>query len=88
MNCIYATKKEMNGCLILNINKCNPECCMWKQTAEMYLQSLHEARMNYIKMYGKDDYIKNVPHIWKEAYINHEMIENIQNVIENAIENR
>lgn len=85
MNCIYATRKEMNGCLILNINKCNPEQCMWKHTAETYLQSLHEARMNYIKMYGKDEYIKNVPDVWKDAYRKHEMIENNRNVIENGI---
>lgn len=88
MNCIYATRKEQNGCSILNVNRCKPDQCMWYHTAETYLQSLHTARMNYIWKYGKDDYIKYVPDAWKKAYANHEMIEYPEKLIENTIANR
>lgn len=99
--CIYTNEKELNKCSILNVGHCVPEKCMWRKTAEQYLESLHKARLNYIATHGADEYIKNVPNPWKDRFMEYEnqrlhdkiaeaaarMAEINGNMAENGIEN-
>lgn len=70
--CIFTNIKKLNKCNLLDVNRCDPERCVFRKTERDMLESYHKARLNYIRLHGKDDYIKHVIPSWRERYIAYE----------------
>ena len=83
MTCIFSNSRMPNGCRILNVQKCNEMECEWSKSVKEYLESLHRARMNYIRFHGKDEYWKHVPNDWLQRYDANEKLHDLLKSVSN-----